>query len=172
MWSTYTIRELARKVLYVESEYLVDQFASVFLETFEYNSIFADVFQGSAPYSNDPLKKLAAAGSGYFDPVYYQVTALFQLQTKKAQHLPAPNEHLVELYDIVVDRAPHTSDIANNKAALLSRHWNNKGNSMESLALLVAEAGHHDLIITMAYLVMHLQYRSQSFPWLEEYLLP
>ena len=172
MWSTYTIKELARKVPYVESEYLVDQFASIFLETIKYSSIFADVFQGSAPYSNDPLKKLAAAGSGYFDSVYYQVTALFQLQTKKTQHLPAPNEPLVELYDIVVDRAPHTSDIANHKAALLSGHWNNKGNSMESLALLIAEAGRHDLIITMAYLVMQLQYRSQSYPWLEEYLLP
>ena len=163
MWSTYTIRELVHKVLYVDTKYL---------ETIEYSSTFADVFQGTAPFSNDPLKKLAAAGSGYFDSVYYQVTALFQLQTKKSQHLPAPNEPLVELYDIIVDRAPSTSDMAHHKAALLSRHWNNKGNSMESLALLIAEAGHHDLIITMAYLVMQLQYESHSYPWIEEYLLP
>ena len=40
MWSTYTIRELAHKVLYVDTEYLVDQFASIFLETIEYSSIF------------------------------------------------------------------------------------------------------------------------------------
>ena len=145
MWSTYAIKELAHKVLRNYSEYLVDQFASIFLDTIEYSSTFADVFQGSAPCSNDPLKKLAAAGSGYFDIVYYQVTALFQLQTKKTQHLPAPNEPLVvELYDIVVDRAPNSSDIAYNKAGLLSRHWNNKGHSMESLALLLAEAGHRD----------------------------
>ena len=45
MWTTYTIRELAHKVLCVEHEYLVDQFASIFLETIEYSSIFTDVFQ-------------------------------------------------------------------------------------------------------------------------------
>ena len=123
-------------------------------------------------HSNEPLRKLAAAGSSYFDSVYYQMTALHKVQTKKSQHLPAPNEPLVELYDIVLDRASPSSELYEHKASLLTRHWNNKGNSMESLALLMAEAGYHSLIITMSWLVMQLQYRHRSYPWKAEYLAP
>ena len=140
MWSTWAVKELVYKVLGDENDHLVDQFSTQFLEAVEYSAMLTDVFRGSPPYSNEPLKKLAAAGSSYFDSVYYQMTALHKVQTKKSQHLPAPNEPLVELYDIILDRASPSSELYEHKASLLTRHWNNKGNSMESLALIPLES--------------------------------
>ena len=172
MWSTHAIRELVFKVLHNEHDYLVDQFSTQFLEVVEYSSLLTDVFKGAAPFSNEPLKKLAAAGSSYFDSVYYQMTALHKVQTKKSQHLPAPNEPLVELYDMILDRTSPSSELYEHKTSLFSRHWNNKGNSMESLALLMAESGYHSLIIVMSWLVMQLQYRDSSYPWKADYLAP
>ena len=172
MWSTYSIKELAYKVLYQEDQCLVDQFCALFLEAIDGSATFSDVFKGQAPFTNDPLKKLAAAGSCYFDSVYHQMTALHKIQTKKTQQLQAPNDQLVQLYDMIVDSAHHSTDIAQEKASLLSRHLNNNGNSMEAFAPLMCESGHHDLIVVMPWLIMQLQFRDQAYPWRAEFLAP
>ena len=80
------------------------------------------------------------------------------------------NEHdyLVDQFSTLFLEAVEYSALT----SLFSRHWNNKGNSMESLALLMAEAGYHSLIIVMSWLVMQLQYRDSSYPWKAEYLAP
>ena len=96
MWSTYAIKEFVFKVVSDGNEYLVDQFSVQFLQAVEYSAMLTDVFKGAPPYSNEPLKKLVAAGSSHFDSVYGQMTALHQVQTKKSQHLPAPNELLAD----------------------------------------------------------------------------
>ena len=172
MWSTYSIKELAFKVLYQEDRCLVDQFCLLFLEAIDGSATFSDVFKGHSPFTNDPLKKLRAAGSCYFDSVYHQMTALRKIQIKKTQQLQAPNDQLVQLYDMIVGSAHHSTDIANEKPTLLSRHYDNKGNSMEALSLLMCESGHHDLIIVMSWLIMQLQFKGQAYPWKAEFLTP
>ena len=74
----------------------------------------------------------------------------------QAGHNPTPNVLMLGYERAILDLYEH-------KTSLLSRHWNNKGNSMESLALLMAEAGDHSLIIVMSWLVMQLQYRDSSY---------
>ena len=128
------------------------------------------VFAGHAAWMNETLKKLASSGSWYFDLVYYQVTALFKCQTTKKQDLPAPNDQFVMFYDSMVDRLPRHHPLIDSKAHLLSRHWNNKGNGMEAFMLLVAETGAHDLVWSIGYIIMNLQFRKQRLLWIEDYL--
>ena len=128
------------------------------------------VFAGHAPWTNDTLKKLASSGSWYFDLVYYQVTALFKCQTTKKHDLPAPNDQFVMFYDAMVDRLPRSHPLLDSKTHLISRHWNHKGNSLEALMLLVAETGAHDLVWSVGYIIMNLQFRKQRLPWIEDYL--
>ena len=119
---------------------------------------------GHAPWTNDALKKLASSGSWYFDLVYYQVTALFKCQTTKIHDLPAPNDQFVMFYDAMVDRLPRNHPLLDSKTHLISRHWNNKGNSLEALMLLVAETGAHDLVWSIGYIIMNLQFRKTTAP--------
>ena len=138
-WSTTVLETLVYRFLAGTNEYLVDQYADSFLQVLEHNPILEAVFMGSPPYTNEDLKKLAGAGSCFFDTLYYQVAAMYRLQTTKHQHLPAPNDRLGTLYDLIVARAPDMSEIGSQKQNLLDRHWNNKGNSMEALAFLLVE---------------------------------
>ena len=100
------------------------------------------------------------------------MTALHKCQTTKKQDLPAPNDQFVQIYDTMVDRIHRDHPLVtlvNDKTHLLGRHWNNKGNSMESLLLLIAETGAHDLVWSVAYLIMNMHFRKQRLPWLERY---
>ncbi|OLQ10155.1 hypothetical protein AK812_SmicGene6200 [Symbiodinium microadriaticum] len=88
----------------------------------------------------------------------------------EAPDLPAPNDQFVMFYDAMVDRLPRHHPLVDEKAHLLSRHWNNKGSSMEALMLLIAETGAHDLVWSIGYIIMNLQFKKQHLPWIEDYL--
>ena len=53
---------------------------------------------GLAPFTNAPLKRLAAAGSSFFDHIYAQLATLLQIQTITKQNLVAPNDAFVDIY--------------------------------------------------------------------------
>ena len=122
-------------------EYL-DQFMSLLVEPIESSATMLAVFRGDAPYTNENLKKLACAGSCNFDILYYQITAMYGLQTRSTQDLPAPNSSFVVIYDTLVQLK-----IISDDHTLLSRHWNNKGNSMEACTLLLAEGNYRDVVV-------------------------
>ena len=142
------------------------------LQALEEDSTLEAVFLGRAPYTTEPFKKLAGAGSCFFDTLYFQVTAVYKLQTTKKHDMPAPNDALGALYDLIVTRASHMSEIGSQKSHLLSRHWNNKGNSMEALSLLMVERGDHTLIVVQAWLVMQLQFAKGPYPGISQWLSP
>ena len=75
---------------------------------------------GNAPFTNEDLKKLASAGSCFFDTLYYQVSAMYRLQTTKNQHLPAPNNSLGILYNLIVARAPDMLEIGSKAASSIA----------------------------------------------------
>ena len=63
----------------------------------EDHSYLIDVFSGTAPYTNSPLKKLAAAGAYFFDHVYSQVAVLLKIQTTTKQTLVAATNAFCEI---------------------------------------------------------------------------
>ena len=130
----------------------MEQFIELFVGALhlEDKSYLLDVFSGTAPYTNNALKKLAGAGAYCFDHVYTQVAVLLKIQTTTKQSLVAANDASTAIYDHVLQYLPDDSPLLDKVDYRLQRHWNNKGNSMEALALLLAEDGHHVLIWTMA----------------------
>ena len=69
-----------------------------------------------------------------------------KVQTTTKQNLVAANDSLVEIYDLVFQYISPDSPLYEHSDTLLHRHWNNKGNSMESLALLLG-----NLVFTLWY---------------------
>ena len=93
---------------------------------------------------------------------------MYGLQTSSTQDLPAPNNSFVIIYDTFVQLCENISD----GHAMLARHWNNKGNSMEAWTLLLAESDYHDVVVLMAWIVLQLQFKDSAYPWKAKYLLP
>ena len=133
-------------------------------------SYLLDVFSGTAPFTKDSLKKLAAAGAYFFDHVYSQVAVLPKIQTTTKQNLVAANDAFCEIYDQIPQYLPDDSTLLDRVDHCPQRHWNNKGNSMEALALLLAEDGHHVLIWTMAWMCVQISYTGQSYAFVSPYV--
>ena len=134
------------------------------------HSYLTDVFSGTAPFTNNPLKKLASAGACFFDHVYSQLAVILKIQTATKQNLVAGNDSLCETYDLILQHLPDHSPLADKIDHWLQRHWNNKGNSMEALALLLAEDGYHVLIWIMAWVCIQISYQGQSYALVNPYV--
>ena len=119
--------------------------------------------------TNESLKKLASSGSWYFD-LAARLLLFLSVKPPKNKTSPPPNDQFVMFYDSMVDRLPRSHPLIDSKAHLRSRHWNNKGNSMEALMLLVAETGARDLVWSIGYIIMNLQFRKQRLLWIEDCL--
>ena len=171
-FSVQSVEEIVYAVLSNRQDYLLDQFCKTFCFLLSKYPELMPVFLGQLPYSNEPLKKLAAAGSSYFDTVYHNLAALYNLHTTASQTILAPNTQFCEIYDLIVKTAPTQSPLHVQASSALARHWNNKGNSLESLALLLAERGEHAFIITQAWLILQLAYKDHTYPWIAQYLVP
>ena len=118
---------------------------------------------GAAPFTNNPLKKLASAAAYFFDHVDSQLAVMLKLQTTTKQTLVAANDACCEIYDLVLQHLPDHSPLADKVDHCFQRHWNNKGNSIEALALLLAEDGHHVLIWIMAWMCIQICNKGQSY---------
>ena len=132
------------------------------MEVIHSHKHLVDVFAGHPPFTNAPLKKLASAGSYYFDHVYAQIGT--------RQNLVVANDSLVEIYDHFFQFISPDSPRYERSDTLLNRHWNNKGNSVESLALLLAELGFHPMVWIMAWLCVQLSYKHKSYSFLSPYV--
>ena len=169
-WDVSSIETLLTNLLPSEEQCYLDQFAHVLVEGVREHQHLLDVFAGSAPFTNAPLKKLASAGSCYFDHVYTQIATLLKVQTATEQNLVAANNSLVEIYDTFFQFMSPDSPLYEHTDNLLNRRWNNKGNSMESLALLLAEIGHRPLVWIMAWMCVQLSYKDKSYSFLNPYV--
>ena len=116
-----------------------------------------------APIQQDP----GLAGTQLLTEIPIGPDLRLQALTNEKFHLVnqfITSDQVVLQYDMIVDIAPHSSDISNEKASVLSRHCANKGDTTEALSLLMSESGHHDLIIVMSWVIMQLQFMEQSYP--------
>ena len=86
----------------------------------EDHSYLLDVFSGTPPYTDNPLKKLAAAGAYLFD--HSQVAVLLKIQTTTKQTLVAANNAFCEIYDSILQHLPDDSPLADKSDYCLQRH--------------------------------------------------
>jgi hypothetical protein len=72
------------------------------------------------------------------------------------------NAILQKMHGTYLNQGPHSLEPEQVTAAL-SRHWNNKGNSMESLILRMVDTGHYGLIWYTAYICWHATYCDSGY---------
>ena len=141
---------LLNNLLPSQDQTYFQQFTDMLTEVINDPPLFTDVFGGLAPFTNAPLQRLASAGSSFFDHIYAQLATILQIQTTAKQNLVAPNDAFVEIYDQVLYSISPSSQVYSHRDQYLGRHWNNKGNSLESLSLLSAEQGFHSFVWVMS----------------------
>ena len=170
VWDIPAIESLLNNLLPAQDQPYLQQFTDNFVEILHHTPLFTDIFGGLAPFTNAPLKKLASAGSSFFDQVYAHLASLLQIQTTTKQNLVAPNDAFVEIYDQVMHSLSPDSRLFQHRDQYLSRHWNNKGNSLESLSLILIEHGFHSFVWIMAWICIQLSYKGHSYSFVNPYV--
>lgn len=117
-------------------------------------------FLGTEPFHNNDIKKLASAGSTLFDYIIMLFGHMYSHPGAPGE--AAPNAILQVMYDTYLNQGPHGLDPGVVTTAL-SRHWNNKGNSMESLILRMVDSGHYGLIWYTGYICWHATYSDSGY---------
>ena len=136
-----------------------------YLATFiEEKPMFLDIFLGNDPYTNEYLKGLSALCTCFTDPAYWQFAHIFKRRPKQNSQLQIPNDSLVEVYHHIV------TSFQNVDSQVLTwsntRHWNNKGNSMETLLYMLFEEGQHLLFWQTLWVIFMHQHQHLNVPWL------
>ena len=105
----------------------------------------ANIFT-STDRTKDDLVKESQFGSLIFDTVYSQISHIRGTLRATGKWAAAPNNAFVALYDMIVKHTASITFVAGltDAETLLARSYNNKGNSMESLAphLMVGKQNH------------------------------
>jgi hypothetical protein len=122
---------------------------------------FVAIFLGHDPYNNSNVKAMANIGSQFFDSMSVIFATAYQIgNTKRTNNEAAPNGTLVEMYDTLVKYHNVTDD----PTSALARNWNNKGNSMETLAMTMLENEKHPLLWFNAFITLHASYQDSAMP--------
>ena len=125
-----------------------------------------EIFVGRNLYNNETLRHLSAFATGFTDVCFWQISRAYMVHTAKkpkAQH-QVPNDALNALYDKLVQVLSLQREEA--QWALTQRHWNNKGNSMETLLFLLAEEGFHGVFWQTLWVLFMHQHKDARFPWI------
>ena len=125
------------------SEWAAKQFVHSILDDQE----FLAIFLGQEPHVNQRLAKLSASASYLTDTCltdtcYWQIAHLFGVLTTGKQQKQLPNDELAYLWNLIADLVQTNHPSRSAAQSGKQRHWNNKGNSMETLLLLMFENSH------------------------------
>ena len=123
-----------------------------------------EIFLGMGDFHNEPLKQLSAFSTCFTDVCYWQLASIFEIISKPRSQLQIPNDSLVELY---VSAAKSVQADRQTVQWALTRQWNNRGNSVEVLLMLMAEEGHHLQFWQKLWVLFLHQHRSSGHSWVE-----
>ena len=123
------------------------------------------VFLGEEPHVNQRLCKLAAAASYLTDTSYWQIAKIFGVLTTAKHQKQLPNEQLSYLWNLVVDLLPSDHPQSIQAYSAKQRHFNNKGNSMEALLLLLFEKCSPQDFWTILMVMFYMQYQNSNYSW-------
>jgi hypothetical protein len=123
------------------------------------------MFCALSPYNNDRIKLTASTGSYFYDTCYYQVAHMYCMRNTKQHQLNAPNKEFHILYQKTFEWAEPNTTLRNNMSTAVNRAPNNKGNTMETLMLAMAEAGKHGLVWTLIWIQFMHQHKDIEAEW-------
>lgn len=142
------------------SEWAAEQFVQSILEDQE----FLAIFLGQEPHVNQRLAKLSASASYLTDTCYWQIAHLFGVLTTGKQQKQLPNDELAYLWNLIADLVPNNHPSRYAAQSGKQRHWNNKGNSMEILLLLMFENS-HSAFWTILLVLFYMQHHRSNYSW-------
>jgi hypothetical protein len=157
--SQYQLRVLSSRLQNIYRQTLnLQLWGKVFSEWLTSSLLMKSVFLGNDPYSNSNVKKTAHMGSMFFDTVTAMAAIMFEIgDQQRQQNEAAANAAFTMMYDHIVNSCQLDADTTYWQSAL-NRHWNNKGNSMETLMLLAFEQGRHDIVWLSIYICINITY--------------
>ena len=137
--------------------------SSTFADWIRNSQVAEDIFMGNSPYTEKPLKFVANIGSQFFDILSAIFAAIYKLgPIQKTQNEAQPNNALEDMYNSLVKLEGLSND------SNFVRSTNNKGNSMEALALYMFEDSQFALIWYTAYISFHHTYADYNHPMLRQ----
>jgi len=120
------------------------------------------IFLGTDPYNNQNLKTIANVGSQLFDTISSVYATIYKIgNNKRTNNEAAPNGTLNEMYDSLIKFKFYG---IYDPFFAITRHWNNKGNSMENLAMTMFDDHQHELLWFTAYICFHGSYQGSALP--------
>lgn len=93
----------------------------------------SNIFLGADVFSNAALKCLSSFASCFTDLAFWQLAFVFGRLSHFRSQLQVPNDSLVSFWNDVAKSSNLNPECLQ---AAINRHWNNKGNSMETLLYL------------------------------------
>jgi hypothetical protein len=159
--SNLTARQLLQAIIatnwngdWPSPQYFAEKFAQHL--TLSYCTKLFDIFTQQHPWTNDILRRAAPPGAWLADCLHTCIRGLFNPASLGGQHW-VNNEIYVKLYDHINDALINLKLINIKRyEANASRSTNNKGNSMELLALHLWDQAEHLLLFTMITLCIFL----------------
>jgi hypothetical protein len=137
-----------------------DKWGSEFAKWVCSNDRLMSVFYGEEPFVSKNLKALANVGSQLFDILSAVFATAYRIgNPKRTRSECAPNGTLRGMYDFLIKY--HSVP---NKNDCLTRQWNNKGNSLESLAMVMFEENQYPLLWYTGFICFHASYQGTSLP--------
>lgn len=156
-----TYQEIEPALKWTYHKLTLSSWGEAFSEWLRSNSKAHAIFTGMDPYNNANLKSLANVGSQMFDTMSVIFATAYQIgNAKRTNNEAAPNGTLVEMYDNLIKY----QNISAESSSTLTRNWNNKGNSLETLAMTMLEDEQHPLLWFTAYVTLHASYQDSALP--------
>ena len=162
-WSYRVFESIAKSILYRTDDTYLRQLGRYMYQVIIVDEVRLSIFVGEAPFTNANLKQASNAGSCFLDLYYWQLTSLLKLQTTQSQLLQVPNDALVQIYDQILINSHPGDKLAQWYSSADGRHWNNKGNSLEAMSLLLVEQGYHELLVAFLWVIVQLHFQGKAF---------
>ncbi len=117
----------------------------------------------TTPWTNNILKVASTPGAWLADALHTAIISFYKPKQELKQHW-APNQSYVNIHDLIVE-ALYSEDIITKDAyeTALGRNYNNKGNSIETLALWLWNGNHHLMLFTL--IVAALAFAESTQEW-------
>jgi hypothetical protein len=146
----------------------MDQAAKLIYDFLVQHPQWQDMFCGLQPYTSANTQLTASIGSYFCDLCYYQVASMYGVLKSKNSQLNAPNKEFNILYNKTLAWAEPNTILHTNKSYAMGRASNNKGNTMETLMLAMAEAGKHGIVWTLVWIQFMHQHKDLHVEWLQQ----
>ena len=156
----FTVSHIENTLRWFFQDLTLAKWGEAFSEWVKSHLQYTAIFVGTDPYNNANLKVAANIGSKLFDSMSVIFATAYQIgNIKRTNSELAPDGTMVDMYDNLFKY--HSFD---NSWSALDRNWNNKGNTMETLAMTMFEDDQNALLWFTASIALHGSYQHSALP--------